>query len=80
MLLWISIAILVFIGLKFPTFTRVVVVPLSFGVPIGSITWSILIQNNDELFSLRGYSSIVAGFVIFFMILASIAETNRKDA
>lgn len=79
MLLLIGIAILVIVGLKFPAFTRVVVVPLSFGIPIGSITWSVLIQNNDELFSLRGYSSIVVGFVIFFMILVSIAETNRKD-
>lgn len=79
MFFWLAIGALVLLGFKFPVFTRTVIVPISFGVPIGSITWSVLIQNNDELFSLRGYSSVVVGFVVLFSILAMLAETNRKD-
>jgi uncharacterized membrane protein YphA (DoxX/SURF4 family) len=79
MFFWLAVGALVFVGFKFPVFSRTVIVPMSFGVPIGSITWSVLIQNNDELFSLRGYSSVVVGFVVLFMIITAIAETNRKD-
>jgi len=79
MFLYFLLFVLVIIGFKFPVFTRTVIVPLSFSIPGGSILWAFLIQNNDELFSFRGYASVIVGCFTSLMLLCIIAEVTSKQ-
>lgn len=75
------LALVIYVAAKNPSATKLIVLPLSFGIPLGGLSWAFLAYHfREEMFSLQGYLACNVFFIfgIFLLTAISVIGDNSK--